>query len=102
MPDARSALLTDSPTPIDLFRRQTILLVDDEADILESLKFVLESFLPDVDVRTADSGHRALESLAEKPVDLIVSDYRMPEMNGLEFLGKARTIHPNVPRILIT
>jgi len=95
-------LSQDSAPENGLFRRQTVLLVDDETDILESLKLVLETFLYEVEVVTADSGRHALEVLDKRPVDLVVSDYRMPEMNGLEFLGEARRRHPSVPRILVT
>jgi DNA-binding NtrC family response regulator len=85
-----------------LLRRQTVLLVDDEVDILDSLKLVLETFLRDVDVRVAESGAAALEVLASEPVDLVVSDYKMPEMDGLTFLREAHQRWPQVPRILVT
>ncbi|HUR67778.1 MAG TPA: response regulator [Candidatus Thermoplasmatota archaeon] len=83
-------------------RRQTILLVDDEEDIRESLKALFETCLEEVDVRTAPSGQAALELLDREVVDVIVSDYKMPGMNGLEFLGRAQKKLPSVPRILVT
>lgn len=100
--EATVALQQEGSAENTLFRRQTVLLVDDETDILESLKLVLETFLHEVEVVTAESGPAALEVLERRPVDLVVSDYRMPEMNGLEFLGEARKRHPSVPRILVT
>lgn len=83
-------------------REQVVLVVDDEPDILTSIKTFVEGAIENVTVETATSGPKALELLKEQPVDLILSDYRMPEMNGLEFLAEARKIHARVPRIIIT
>ena len=84
------------------FRDQTVLLVDDEDDVLESLKDLFETVLEGVKVLTADSGPAGLEILDSHPIDLIVTDYKMPGMNGLEFLEKAKGLAPGVPRILMT
>jgi DNA-binding NtrC family response regulator len=83
-------------------RAQTILIVDDEIDILESLKQLFEVSLKGVKVAIAESGAAALAILNSQPIDLIVTDYKMPGMNGLEFLGEARKLVPKVPRILVT
>lgn len=81
---------------------QRILVVDDEKDILTSVKTFLEGAIDRLEVATATSGAEALAYMEETPVDLILSDYRMPEMDGLEFLAKAREIRAGVPRIIIT
>lgn len=79
---------------------QTILLVDDEQGILSALKrlFRHKNYV----VHTALGGREALELLAEEKVDLIISDMRMPEMDGAEFLQKARESYPMIERILLT
>jgi response regulator RpfG family c-di-GMP phosphodiesterase len=81
--------------------RITVLLVDDEENILRSLKRLLMD--EEFEVETATSGEVALELLAGlENVGLVVSDQRMPGMNGAEFLSKSREIAPNALRILLT
>lgn len=83
-------------------RAQTILVVDDEEDIRESLKALFETCLDDVVVVTAGSADAAFALLAKETPDLLVSDYKMPGMNGLEFLSTVADRAPHVPRILVT
>ncbi|HEX2065292.1 MAG TPA: response regulator [Candidatus Thermoplasmatota archaeon] len=78
-----------------------ILIADDEPDILESLRDLLEDAVPAQCV-LANSGTQALEMLGKRPVDLILSDYKMPGLNGIQFLEQARQRLPEAPRILIT
>lgn len=79
-----------------------ILIVDDEPDILESMKALLDVDVPEVDTRTAPSGAKAIEILQKERVGLIISDYRMPGMDGFQFLAEARRLQPNVPSIMVT
>jgi len=82
-------------------RTPVIAIVDDEEMVLTSLR----SFLmlgTDYEVETYNSPKKALEELEEKNLDLIVSDYLMPEMNGIEFLLEVKKIHPFATRILLT
>lgn len=79
-----------------------VLIVDDEPDILEALKDVIEGFLDGVEVITADSGPAALEYLRREPVDLIITDQKMPGMTGLQFLREAVGLQSHVPRIMVT
>lgn len=88
---------TTTPT-----RDQIVLLVDDEPDIRDSLQMLLESALENIQVATAESGALALDILQNRPIDLIITDYKMPGMNGLEFLHRAQKIAPKTPRILVT
>ncbi len=79
-----------------------ILIVDDEVDVLGSLKKLVERSLPDVQVITATSGRKGLDILERERVDLVMSDFKMPGMDGIEFLVQARRIRPAVPRIMFT
>jgi two-component system response regulator HydG len=79
-----------------------VLIVDDEPDILESLKVVLENSIPHVQCRTALSAAEGMTELNKGGIDLVLCDYRMPGTNGLEFLQQARAKEPDVPRILMT
>jgi DNA-binding NtrC family response regulator len=77
------------------------LVVDDEPDILAALRTFLEGSL-DVEVVSAASGDEGLAALRAGGVDLVISDYRMPVMDGLVFLSRAEELCPKVPRVLIT
>jgi len=78
----------------------TILVVDDERNYL----FVLEDLLADegYKVVTASSGNEALEKLKEDQIDAVLSDIKMPGMNGIEFLERVVAIDPGLPVILMT
>lgn len=78
----------------------TLLLVDDEAGILSSLRRL---FRPHgYTILTAGSGAEGLAVLEREPVDLVISDMRMPEMDGARFLEQVRQRWPEVVRILLT
>lgn len=81
---------------------QRILVVDDEPDIAESFTDLLRSFLPDVQVDQAHNGEEALRQLRREHVDLIVTDFMMPGMNGVQLLREAARLFPGTPNILIT
>lgn len=78
-----------------------VLIVDDEPDILAALETFLNAALG-AEVLKADSGAAGLAVLGKTPVDLVVSDFRMPVMDGLHFLRRAAELRPEVPRILLT
>lgn len=77
-----------------------VLCVDDEENILKSLKRTLRGL--DCRVATALSGAEALEFLAANTVDLVISDQRMPEMNGAELLRQVKGRFPDVSSIMLS
>ena len=78
-----------------------IVIVDDEAMVTKTLKTLLkiEGFS---NVNTFNDTDSALEYIQENACDLIISDFIMPKMNGIEFLSKAKQIHPDTTQILLT
>ncbi|MFI8743821.1 HD domain-containing phosphohydrolase [Pseudomonas sp. NPDC077186] len=86
-----------SATPASL---ATLLLVDDEDNILNSLRRVLRN--EPYRLLTAGSGEAALDLLEEQPVDLVISDARMPGMDGATLLAEVQQRWPQCLRILLT
>ncbi len=80
--------------------KQTLLIVDDEPNILNALSRLLrrEGF----QILTATSPLDAFEHLAKQPVHVILSDQRMPDMSGTEFLARVRQLYPETIRIVLT
>lgn len=78
----------------------TVLIVDDES----SQRIVLSGFLKEkgFSVLEAASGAEALEIIRNSPVDIVISDYKMPEMTGVELLSKSRQINPEIAFIIVT
>ena len=80
---------------------ETIIIVDDEEMVLTSLSsfLMLET---GYNVETFLSPHEAFEFITNNEVDMVISDYLMPEMDGITFLGKVREVKPQIPRIILT
>ena len=81
-------------------QRPTLLIVDDEAQILSALKRSLRR--EDYEIVAVESGAAALRILDERRVDAILSDHKMPGMSGVQLLGRAAEIRPDIVRMLIT
>ncbi|NWC11734.1 response regulator [Pseudomonas agarici] len=77
-----------------------VLLVDDEASILNSLRRLLRG--QPYELFLADGGAQALEIMAQQPIDLIISDARMPNMDGATLLARVHQLYPSTLRILLT
>jgi response regulator RpfG family c-di-GMP phosphodiesterase len=78
----------------------TILCVDDEPNILSSLRRLFRA--KGFQVRVAESGAAGLALLEREPIDLVISDMRMPEMDGTQFLAQVRVRWPDTVRLLLT
>ena len=77
-----------------------ILCIDDEQNVLRSLTRL---FLDDpYEILTATSGAEAIAILRREPVAVVISDYRMPGMNGVELLSRVRDLSPDAVRVLLT
>ena len=78
----------------------TVLFVDDEVNILKALQRLLR--MEDMHVLTASRANEALELLERNPTQVVVSDQRMPEMSGVDFLAVVRERHPDMVRMMLT
>ena len=79
-----------------------ILLVDDQRDILKLLHSTLNTLSHELDILEAPSGEEALLEASRNKVDLLVSDYRLPGITGVELMHKIRVKCPDVRVILVT
>lgn len=79
-----------------------VLCVDDDPNLLELSKAFLERESDQLHVHTANSAPEALGRLEDAEFDAVVSDYRMPEMDGLEFLEAIRGDHDDIPFLMFT
>jgi YesN/AraC family two-component response regulator len=84
-------------------RIYNILIVDDEKEVLNALSTTLKRAKQfKSDIVTAENPERALDFLKERDFDLVLSDYKMPGINGVDFLKEVKNNHPDTVRMLIT
>ena len=86
--------------PVETNSQGTILIIDDEAGIRESLETLLE--FEGYAVQSAESGEQGLARLGERPFDLVLLDFALPDRNGLEILADIRDRDPHQAVIMIT
>ena len=79
-----------------------VLFVDDEVFVLDGLKRMLRRMRTHWEMDFVDSGEAALQMMAQKEFDVIVSDMRMPNMNGAELLNEVKDLHPNTIRFILS
>jgi CheY-like chemotaxis protein len=101
--------VTDKPTPTAAptapdapDEEMRVLLVDDDEDFVTLAATLLEAESDRIETTTETQPQDALASVEFAAIDCVVSDYRMPEMNGIEFLETVRADHPHLPFILFT
>ncbi len=82
--------------------KKHILFVDDEPNVLQGLQRMLRSQRQEWDISFAGSGSAALQVLQDNPVDVIVSDMRMPGMDGAELLAQVHDVYPQIMRIVLS
>jgi HD-like signal output (HDOD) protein len=82
--------------------RRRILFVDDEPNVLDGLRNLLRKQRHEWDMLFALGGQLALDELARAPVDVIVSDMRMPGMDGAELLTRVKALYPQTARIILS
>ena len=104
LPSVMTRANTMYPTPArsaQTDRPRRILLVDDEINQVSILKSGLAK-LPNCQIVVATSGRQALEVCAQQPFDLMITDYRMPEMDGLTLAALVRERYPATHIIMLT
>ncbi|MDO8945736.1 MAG: response regulator [Desulfocapsaceae bacterium] len=82
--------------------KRRVLFVDDDPNILAGIRRVLRSFRDDFELHFTENGKDALEIMAETAFDVVVSDMRMPGMDGADLLKKVQELYPCTIRIMLT
>lgn len=82
--------------------KRKVLIVDDDRNFLDSLSEYLADEMPEVEVCSAYDGDEAVKFLENHPIDLLVTDLKMPRMDGLVLLAYMSNHHPHTPVIVLT
>ena len=96
----RRGMSLGAPAAHAATRARTLLLLDDEANILTSLKRLLRR--EGYTILIANNSTEAFELLAAHPVGVVVSDQRMPDMTGTEFLSRVKELYPDTVRMVLS
>jgi DNA-binding NtrC family response regulator len=83
-----------------VIKKHTILVVDHEESFIEYIQRMMSD--ENYNLITVASGQEGLDVLEKQQVSMVISEYEIPLMNGLEFLEKVRIIYPNILTIMVT
>jgi DNA-binding NtrC family response regulator len=83
-----------------VIKKHTILVVDDDEFIIKNIQRMLSG--ENHNVITASNGQEGLDILKKQQVSMVISEYKIPLMNGLEFLEKVRIIYPGILTVMMT
>lgn len=78
-----------------------ILIVDDEENVASTLQYMLKK-LPRCDIAIATGGEQALRFFEKQPFDLLITDYKMSDMDGMTLAARVRQLYPRMAVIMIT
>ena len=81
--------------------KKQILFVDDEPMVLKGIQRTLRKMRNSWDMTFTTSAREALEILDTNPMDVIISDMKMPEMDGTQLLGEVKRRHPHIVRLIL-
>jgi CheY-like chemotaxis protein len=81
---------------------KNVLIIDDEKSLLFSMKKGFEPYSDELNIITAENGAEALKVLESTAVDLVVTDLKMPEMDGFELLAHMSEYYPEIPAMVMT
>lgn len=82
--------------------KKSVLFVDDEPNVLQGLKRILRNMRGEWEMFFVESGKEALGFLSDNNVDIIITDIRMPVMDGAELLGEVMNRYPHIVRIILS
>jgi DNA-binding NtrC family response regulator len=86
--------------PFETLKKKKTLLVDDDELIRDSLSIAFKN--KGCLLQTAETAEEGLQALNKEAFDIIISDFKLPGIDGIEFLKLAKKSHPNTVKILIT
>ena len=86
---------------MDTNSQPSVIIVDDEEMVITSINAYLQ-LETDYDIRGFTDPEEAVRNFQDNPSDVVVSDYLMPRMNGIQLLAKTKELHPETSRVLLT
>ena len=88
--------------PMPEIPKMRLIFVDDEPAVLRMLQAMLRPMGNEWEMAFAENGELALQTMAQRPVDVVVSDMRMAGMNGAQLLNEVMKRHPRTVRIILS